>query len=395
MADPYQYIDLTGVIVPDTSTLQTGVEQEYKDGFQDQNLVVTPDTPQGVLITAETLSRSQEVKNNAAVANQINPQIAGGTFLDAIMALTGIQRVAQTQTVVTDVVVTGVPDTLIPQGVQAENGSRDLFASSGDVTLDSAGNGIINFISVAYGPIPCPANDLTSIVTGIIGWETVNNPTVGVLGSSTQSDQAARALRKNTLAFQGVSLAEAITSALYATEGVHSLAFRENVSATTQTIDGISMVPHSVYACVQGGTDTDVAAALLENKSSGAAWNGGTVINLIEPASGQSYAVKFARPNQIGILIKATIKNGTVDQVTQALLDYANGNIDGEAGFVVGADVSPFELAAAINEEVPGIYVQKVEISLTSPVTFSTDPIAIGIDSIAQTQLSYITVVIA
>ncbi|OWK47548.1 hypothetical protein [Fimbriiglobus ruber] len=53
-----------------------------------------------------------------------------------------------------------------------------------------------------------------------------------------------------------------------------SLTFQENVSASTQTINGISMVGHSIYACIEGGTDTAVAAALLENKSSGCAWNG-------------------------------------------------------------------------------------------------------------------------
>src|SRR4029077_9504949 len=100
------------------------------------------------------------------------------------------------------------------------------------------------------------------------------------LGTTTQSDQAARALRQNTLAFQAVSLAEAITSALYNVAGVTSLTFQENVAATTQTINGISMVSHSIYACVDGGSDTDVAATLLENKSSGCAWNGGTSVSV-------------------------------------------------------------------------------------------------------------------
>lgn len=394
MADGlYEYIIPTGVIVPATSALLDDVGQEYKDAFQRQDLIVTPDTPQGVLITAETLTRVSEVNNNAALANQINPNIAGGVFLDAIMALTGMQRTAQTQSVLTSVAITGQAGTIISVGSRAQTSNGDLFETANDVTLDDSGNATVDFLSVEYGPIPCDADDLTQIVTNILGWETVDNPTAATLGSTTQSDQSARALRNNTLAFQGVSLAEAITSALYAIDGVTSLAFRENVTNDPLVIEGVTLAPHSIYACVKGGTNNNVAAALLENKSSGAGWNGDVVIAVTEPASGQTYSVKFDRPDEIGILIRATVKNGSTQDVKSSIIAYANGELDGEAGFVVGADVSPFEIAGAINRQFPSIYVQKVEISILSPIDYSTDEIEILISQIAVTQNSYITVV--
>ncbi|OWK36888.1 baseplate J/gp47 family protein [Fimbriiglobus ruber] len=313
MAD-YEYVEPTGVILPDTSGLLTDVQSEYQAVFG-ADLVVTPDTPQGVLITAETLARTEVVNNNAAVANQINPNVAGGVFLDALMALTGMQRTVATPTVVTNVSLTGVSGTVIPAGSLAATSAGDQFQSVSTVTLVS-GTATVNFQSVATGPIPCAGSALTTIVSAVLGWETVTNNPSGTpasattLGTVTQSDQAARALRQNTLAFQGVSLAEAITSALYNVQGVTSLTFQENVSASTQTINGISMVGHSIYACIEGGTDTAVAAALLENKSSGCAWNGGTSVSVVEPASGQSYTVLFDRPTQVGILVKVTTTNG-------------------------------------------------------------------------------------
>lgn len=392
--DPYLYVEQSGLIIPDTSALLAEVQQEYRDGFQKQDLVVTADTPQGVLIVAETQSRAQEVGNNAAVANQINPNFAGGTFLDAILALTGMERTAQTQTLVQNVALTGVPGTVISQGAQAQTDAGDLFMSLNSVILDGSGNATVNFVSMQYGPIPCEEDALSHVVQGPLGWETVNNPIAGILGTTTQSDSGGRALRQNTLAFNGVSLAEAQTSALYATQGVTSLSFRENITSDPITIDGITLVPKSVYACVRGGSDTDVAAALLENKSSGANWNGGVTVNLVEPASGQTYAVKFDRPDEIGILIKVTAKGGTDDQIIQSILDYAAGLIDGQPGFVVGADVSSFELSGAINIENPGIYVKKVELDLAVGGSgYSTDEIPININQIAVTQSSYITVV--
>jgi asparagine N-glycosylation enzyme membrane subunit Stt3 len=146
---------------------------------------------------------------------------------------------------------------------------------------------------------------------------------------------------------------------------------------------------------VDGGSDTAVAAALLENKSSGCAWNGGTSVSVVEPASGQTYTVLFDRPTPVGILVRVTTTNGNAQNITQAILDYAAGTINGLAGFVVGADVSPFEIAGAIMSEYPGYYISKVEVSLESSVSYSTNAIAIGVNQIAATQASYVTVVIS
>lgn len=391
MAD-YEYINGTGVIVPDTSEILADVQADYKAVFG-EDLITDPSTPQGVLITAEALARAEVVNNNAALANQINPNIAGGVFLDAIMALTGVQRNPATRTLVPNVTVSGVAGTLISAGSRAQNTNGDIFEAVTSVVIGSGGTATVSFQAVEFGPVVCLANTLTTIVTNVLGWETVNNTQPGTLGSDTQSDQSARAYRNNTLAFQGVALPEAIISALYHVPGVQSLSFLENTAATTQTIQGISMVAHSIWVCVNGGDDTDVAAALLENKSSGCAWNGAEEVTLIEPSSGQSYLVKFDRPTQVGVLIRVTTPNGSTADIVQTILDWANGLIGGLQGFVVGSDVSPFEIAAAVNYENPDFFIQKVEVTLASaPDDWSTDTLAIAIDEIAATQASYITV---
>ncbi len=114
MAD-YNYIVSTGVIVPDTASLRSEVEAEYKSVFG-ADLPVTPETPQGVLITAEVESRDGMVRNNAELANQINPDIAGGVWLDAIWALTRGKRRGATRSRLSGVVFSGIPGTIIPAG---------------------------------------------------------------------------------------------------------------------------------------------------------------------------------------------------------------------------------------------------------------------------------------
>ena len=124
-------------------------------------------------------------------------------------------------------------------------------------------------------------------------------------------------------------------------------------------------------------------------------------MNLTEPASGQVYEVQFDRPAQIGILVKVNTPNGNTQDIIQAILDYAagliqvtnqNGSQGTLPGFTVGADVSPFDIAGAILAENPGVYLTSVQISLTSPINFSSNPIAIGVNQQAFTQASFITV---
>lgn len=396
----YVYVVETGVIQPDTADLQTIVEEEYKAVFG-SDLVVTPDTPQGVLITAEVIARANALANNAAVANQINPNLAGGVFLDALWQLTGGQRMAATRSTIAGVVLSGVGLTLIPAGTIASVGTGGpQFESVGDVTLD-AGTGLatVDFVAVDTGPIAANAAALNTVVSGVLGWEGVTNPNSAVLGVDQESDGASRIRRRNTLALQSVSLPESIISGLYDTPGVRSLTFRENVTDAAAVIDGINLVEHSIYVCVDGGTDLDVATTILARKSMGANYNGGTTVNVTEPASGQVYPVKFDRPTAVPVLARATIKviNATGDPTTlvkDAITSYAAGGLEGEAGFTVGTGVSPFELAGAVNVLAPGIYVQKMEVAPVSTGVYVTVEIPIALDEIATINAAAVSVII-
>jgi hypothetical protein len=392
----YKYIDATGVIIADTSANLAEVQNEFKIAFG-ADLDLTPSTPQGILITAETLTRDGVQSNNADLANQLNPNLAEGLFLDAVCALTGLQRTVATKTTVT-ATVTGVSGTILTVGAKAKTINEDEFEVITTTTIPISGTVDVLFQSVSYGNIPCLAGTLTQIVDGILGWETITNAANGVLGTYQQTDVALRLLRKNTLALQGISTPEAIISNLYKTEGVKSLQFRENVASTTEIIDGISMVSHSIYVCVDGGTDADVGMTLLENKSMGAGYNGTVTVAVAEPISGQTYNVTFDRPMEIPIKIRVTIKliNSTIDpqkDVKNIILAYANGEIDGEPGFTVGNSVSPYEVVAAV-ARLQGVYVQLCELTTVADNTFTQNTIPIAINEKATITSNYITVVV-
>jgi hypothetical protein len=72
----YTYVTPTGVIVADTSDILSEVQAEWQGVFG-PTLNLAQSTPQGLMIAAEALARSNVVKNNAVVSNQINPNQFG------------------------------------------------------------------------------------------------------------------------------------------------------------------------------------------------------------------------------------------------------------------------------------------------------------------------------
>lgn len=389
------YISETGVAVPDTEDLRTEVESEWRAALGD-DLDTAPHTPQGVLITAETLAREATVQTVAQIANQLNPNLAGGVFLDAICALLGLERRGASATRVPQVIVAGLPGTTVPQGSRARSAAGDLYASANAVVLGTGGAATVDFLAVETGPRACPPGELATIVDLVLGWETITNPLPGELGQDVQSDEDLRALRRNTLARQTISTREAQVSGLLDVPGVTSVAYRENIAATTQAIDGVSMVAHSVWACVDGGSDANVAASLLKNKTDGAAWNGAVSVTTRDPWSGQLYAVLFDRPTLLPVFVRVKVRPGTAltnpaATVPDAILTWAAGGIDGDPGLTIGTSVSPWEIAGAINRFYPAYQVLEVAVGLTA-VGVTTNVLPVTLKQRAVIDRSYISV---
>jgi hypothetical protein len=266
----YDYIVPTGLIVPDTQTLKTAVQGEFTTAFG-SSLILTDSSPQGVLINAEVLARTRTLQLSASIGNQINPNYAGGVFLDSILALTGSQRTSSSFTIV-PIVVTGITGVTIPQGSVVQDISGNMYATIAPITIDGITNGTVQ--AVASGALLVSPNTITTIISNTIGWETVNNVVAqSSIGSTDQSDVAARTLRLNTLALQGDSLSQAITSGVNAVPGVTSLFYQQNDEPYAQTLNNVPMVANSLYVCVDGGDPASIASILNQKKSGGCAYN--------------------------------------------------------------------------------------------------------------------------
>ena len=294
--------------------------------------------------------------------------------------------------------LTGVATTIVPAGSLAATTTGDQFRLITAVTIGAGGNVTGNFESVEFGPIAAATGTLTSVVSNVLGWETITNASAATLGIDEQTDASARRERNETLALQSRSGSEAITSRVRAVTGVGSLTFLENSASAPATIEGISMIANSIWACVEGGSNTDIANALQASKTLGTGYNGAIAVFVTDPFSGQTIAVAFDRPTTVNMQIRVTVTNVTNVASPDALIrniliQYAQGNLVTGAGFVVGADVSPFELAAAVNQGAPSITVNNMEVREVGGVYQSTN-FTININQIAALVSGNIDIVI-
>lgn len=396
MSSLYTYNTTTGVIVPDTATLRADLVAVWQ-GILGADLITTSDTVQGQIIDAQTEQDDGTVRLNAAVANQINPDLAEGVWLDAICALMGLERTAATYTTV-QATLSGMAGVNVPTGSLAQTEAGDQFALSSDVQIGSDGTAAATFIATTAGPVACGAGALSQIVTSVLGWDGVTNSSAGTVGVAQQSDQSLRQTRRETLARQGQGTAEAILSAILDLDDVGSAVFRENKAITAQTIDGIELAPKSVWVCVDGGTDAEIGAALLRTVAGGIDTNGATSVTVTDATSGQNYTLTFDRPTAMPVLLRVTVRNaGSVTDPTTtiraAVLAWAAGEVSGLSGLTVGADVSPWDVSAGIYAQVSGLTVVQVETSFASAVSWAVDTLAIALDEIATIASSSITVV--
>ena len=390
----YNYILNTGVVVPDTSTTLAQVQGEYMAALGN-DLDLGANTPQGQLITAEVSARNGVIRNNAQMANQLNPTQSSGTFLRSVGALMGISDTPNSRSKATGVILTGGIGVTISAGSRATNQQGAVFVLISPVTLvnDGTGNGTGTGIFQAQnvGAILAPAGTLVP-ADAVVGWSGMNNPTDAVPGSAQMSDYQFFLFRQNALSNQSQNSADSAKSKVSMLPGVTAVVVRDNSEDTAQTIDGVAMPPNSLWVCVNhdGGVGPDIALTLLSCKAPGCKWTVSTntagtpeSYTVVDPISGQSYTVSFVRSIKVTVFVKITVSNNNsaADLTTataDAILAYAAGELQNNPGLIQGQDVSPFEIAGAVVSQVPGAYVSNCQVSLDG-VTYQTTPLPMAL----------------
>lgn len=233
-------------------------------------------------------------------------------------------------------------------------------------------------IAVEAGPSSQPASTIDTILTPMLGWDSVINPIAATSGEDRETDEQLRLRFRNGKFDRATNTIDAIYSALINLDGVTEVTIYEN---DTSVPDSNGVPGHSFLPIVSGGLSTEIANAIWENKPIGILSVGNTTVS-ISDSQGFPHPISFSRPNPVVIYISMDITtdvnfpaNGN-DQIRSALIEYFASN------FGTGDDVIYSRLYTAINS-VPGHQVNSLTVG-TTPSPVGTSNVAIAFDQIAS-----------
>lgn len=286
------------------------------------------ETPQGQL--ASSLSAIIGNVNDTFLwyTQQADPAYASGRNQDALARIYFIARIGAEPTVVT-ATCGGLEGTVIPAGSIAISSDGYLFTCTSGGTIPVSGTIDLEFACNTLGPIPCAAGALTTIYRAVLGWDSITNAADGVLGRNTETREEFETRRYASVAKNSLGALGSIYGEVLAISGVLDAYVTENFTGSTVIVDGISLVAHSIYVAVVGGTDADVAKAIWTKKAPGCALNGNTTVTVYDEDYDPpypSYQIKFERPTSTPMIVAVDIVNSAqvpadgTSQIQQAII---------------------------------------------------------------------------
>jgi len=241
-------------------------------------------------------------------------------------------------------------------------------------------------IAVESGVIVQPANTIDNILTPMLGWDSVINPSAATPGEERETDEQLRLRFRNGKFDRATNTYDAIYSALINLDNVSEVTIYEN---DTSVVDVNGVPAHSFLPIVVGGLSQDIGNAIWQNKPIGILSYGNTSVNVTD-VQGGTHVVSFSRPNALVIYISIDITtdvnfpaNGN-DLIKSNTIQYFADNLG------TGDDVIYSRLYTPVNA-VPGHQVNTMTIG-TSPSPVGVSNIPVGFDQIAS--ISSVNIVI-
>jgi len=365
----------TGIEGTKLSEYKSDMEEIFRAAFG-EDLVVDADTPQGTAIGLIALRLTEFDEKVVGQSNSLAILDASGQQIDGLAAILAIARNGDEPSLV-GVILTGVPGTVVPAGSLARSTAGDLFVLRADVVINADGSADGMMESVEGGPVACDAGTITGIVSGLTGWETLDNPEAGQLGQLKESDYSFRKGYFRKLFKNAMSPPEAVLAEVLGQQNVLEAVCEENDTDAAKTVKGVELPPHSIVAVVLGGADTDIAQAIQRKKTGGASTAGDTAVTVpttrADGRKGPDIVIRFYRAAQVGMEIDLDIDPGAsfptngVSLLKERIMAYFAGTLDLQTtqdkfemdGLLIGDAVAKSRLYTPINS-VPGHVVNSI-----------------------------------
>jgi uncharacterized phage protein gp47/JayE len=326
-----------GIKADDTATVRQSLVEAWQEVFSDENATLNTEaeSPAGQLIDSQAVLVTAKDSELVNLMNQFDPRKADGIFQEALAAIYFLTRKTAQPTVV-ECVCTGLQGTTIPAGSMIQNDDGYKLTSVGAVTIPASGSVNVEFQTVDVGAIPIPANSCNEIITVIAGWDTVANENAGVVGQLEESRTALETRRALSVAKNSHGSRLSLQGSIASIDGVLDCLVLENKSNASVTVQGVSLISHSVAICVYGGTDEEIAEMIYNKLDAGCGTNGSTTVTYTS-SDGVPNSYQIVRPTPTNVYVEVTINETTttpatiMDDIKQAIVNDFNG-LDSNSG---------------------------------------------------------------
>ncbi|MGK0705113.1 baseplate J/gp47 family protein [Yokenella regensburgei] len=400
-AVPDVTITENGLSVPDVSDILAGRLTDMTTalgGGASQSL----SSPQGQIAQSDTEIIAQEYDKLLCLFNQVNPDYATGRFQDGIGQIYFMNRISAQGTVVTATCI-GKVNTTIPAGSTAIDTNGYIYQSIDNAIIPASGSIDVQFVNTTTGPIPCGSGALNQIYRAVSGWDSVTNANPGVVGVDVESRIAFETRRRQSVARNSRNQDASTLAALLATTGVLDAYVWSNRTAATvnQGATSFPVLAHSLFICVYGGTDEDVAESIFQTYNPGANMNGSTHytiydnVNYMPPYP--SYDMQWQKASPTRVYFKVEL-DGSLNppsdistQVKKMIVSVFNGGYEGIGKARIGSTINAGKYYAPVISISPDtVGILSLEVSLNG--TTWGPAVTMGIDQVPTIQESDITV---
>lgn len=279
-----------GVSVP---TLDEIIE-ELSDGYKTiygQDIVITPNTPDGQRIGIESQARKDAYDTLAYAIQMHDPQYALGKWADVIAKLTGINRAEGKYTISPDVKITVDRNININAGSVFTNNGNNWILD--DATALLIGDNYVNLRSEFYGVVPLAVDSFLEPVQIISGMKLVTATKGIIAGKLGQSTASLMLDRERKLAINNTHDREGIEGSLLDLDGVFDAVVLEN---NTNVTDSDGVPAHSINAIVLGGEAEDIANTIQKKIIGGGCGTYGQESFTLTNYRGRDRIINFDRP---------------------------------------------------------------------------------------------------
>ena len=389
----------TGITLPAESDIVAGRLADIDSAFGGGLQIKTLSTPQGQLAQSEAAIIGDKNAAIAEIVSMINPDFSSGRWQDGIGKLYMMERIASAGTVIT-VTCIGLVNTPITAGTaRVQDASGYIYACTTTVQIPATGTIDVEFQCLTAGPIACPPQTLT-IVLSIPGWDTAANASAGVVGNYVESRTDFEERRKNSVALNSVNAVQSVYAAVLAVPNVLDAYVFDNYLSTPVTMGSTNRIvaPNSLYVCAYGGVASAVAAAIWSKKGPGCNYNGSNVFTIYDTnyeAPQPQYQVAWVTPTVTPVYFSVQISNNAdlpsnVITLIQAAIVSAFSGQDGGTRARTGASIFAGRFYAPVYAVNSNINILSISLGFSSPAALTS--LTLGIDQIPTVAAANIAV---